>query len=424
MFNESQAALAAQQAGSSATGVPIEESAILASLGHWPGVTTASGWNGMRIGRTITNGGYNRRAIEAVSPSLESKMRGGGTLRKWVGNNANPRSWTRFNDAAQVHGYNDTYTPANFLSHTGNSLFNKYAGNIDPETTLGKRFSSYGIGTEDKEVFQSGAYGKFTASNKLYNSRKLSKKKFSSVMDYIEKNDSNLMTHMRNAGMESVNGEFGTAKALGRAESKAMGDFVAMTGDHAATNLVGGYMSASRGMVTDSVKGVAEAAGKKTFLRGVSMAESHLALGGMEHAGGKLVMKETGERVGRSLLKKGFGEAARRGGAEGAMKFGSAIGMKAVGAALPGVNVLMAAMMVHDIAEMGMELVKGGVNLAKDGIVSMKGSIDKPIMGMGFRDNEIAATSRARGVSAIQNSRLNARSVLGNEAASAFAHFG
>jgi hypothetical protein len=424
VLNESQAALAAQQIGSNATGIPVEESAILASLGHFPGAAATGGWNGMRIGNTITRGGYNRGVMGKYAPGLENRAMGGGTIRKFAKNNLNPRSWGRLNDAAQVHGYNGSYTPANMIAGLGGKALNKYAAGLDADSAMGKRFASYGISADDAEPFQAGAYGKFTASNKLYNARGLSKKRFTSVMDYIGKNDSGLMTHIQNIGGTSVDDAFAGARKLGKVESKAMGDFVSMTGSHSATNLVGGYMSASRGAVEAGTKAVAGSAGKTSWLRGVSMAESHLALGGMEHAGGKLIVSETGKRAGVGALKSGLGKAIEAGGAKAGVRFGSAIGMKAVGMAIPGVNVLMAAMMVHDIAQMGMELVKGGADLAKDGIVSMKGSIDKPVMGMGFRDNEIAATSRARGVQAIQNSRLNGRSILGSEAASAFAHYG
>jgi hypothetical protein len=54
----------------------------------------------------------------------------------------------------------------------------------------------------------------------------------------------------------------------------------------------------------------------------------------------------------------------------------------------------------------------------------MQGSMNKPLFGAGFKDNEVAATSRSRGVMAIQNSRLNARSSLGSEGAMMAAHFG
>jgi hypothetical protein len=92
--------------------------------------------------------------------------------------------------------------------------------------------------------------------------------------------------------------------------------------------------------------------------------------------------------------------------------------------AIPGLNLLATASLVYDLGKMGGEVVKSGINLAKDAVKSMKGSMDKPLFGMGYKDNEVAATSRSRGVMAIQNSRLNARSALGSEAGMMASHFG
>lgn len=109
--------------------------------------------------------------------------------------------------------------------------------------------------------------------------------------------------------------------------------------------------------------------------------------------------------------------------------FGSTAGAKVLGAraaalALPGVQFVAAASLLYDVAKMGGEVVKSGINLARDASKSLQGSINKPMFGMGYQDTELAATSRARGVMAIQNSRLNARSVLGSEASMMAAHFG
>jgi hypothetical protein len=105
---------------------------------------------------------------------------------------------------------------------------------------------------------------------------------------------------------------------------------------------------------------------------------------------------------------------------QGAMALGARAGMMAI----PGLNVIATASLVYDLGKMGGELVKSGATLAKDAVSSMRGSIDKPLFGMGYKDNEVSATSRARGVMAIQNSRLNARSMLGSEAGMMAAHFG
>jgi hypothetical protein len=80
--------------------------------------------------------------------------------------------------------------------------------------------------------------------------------------------------------------------------------------------------------------------------------------------------------------------------------------------------------LVYDLGKLAGKGVMAGGNFAKDAVKSMQGSMNKPLFGMGFRDNEVAATSRARGVAAIQNSRLNARSMLGSEAGMMAAHFG
>lgn len=102
----------------------------------------------------------------------------------------------------------------------------------------------------------------------------------------------------------------------------------------------------------------------------------------------------------------------------------SVLGIRTAAMAMPGLNLLATASLVYDLGKMGGELVKSGINLAKDAVKSMKGSIDKPMFGMGYKDNEVSATSRARGVMAIQNSRLNARSMLGSEGSMMAAHFG
>ena len=79
---------------------------------------------------------------------------------------------------------------------------------------------------------------------------------------------------------------------------------------------------------------------------------------------------------------------------------------------------------MYDLGKMAGEVVKSGINLAKDAGKSLQGDIYKPSFGAGYKDTEAAATSRSRGVMAIQNSRLNARSMLGSEGAMMAAHYG
>lgn len=104
-----------------------------------------------------------------------------------------------------------------------------------------------------------------------------------------------------------------------------------------------------------------------------------------------------------------------------AMRLG---GTRMLGAAMGPLSVMANAQLMYDIGKGIGKVAVGGMNFAKDAIKSMQGSINKPMFGTGFKDNEVAATSRSRGVMAIQNSRLNARSLLGSEAGMMAAHFG
>jgi hypothetical protein len=121
-----------------------------------------------------------------------------------------------------------------------------------------------------------------------------------------------------------------------------------------------------------------------------------------------------------NLSAKAFASGQRAAGT----RLAAATGARAVGLAIPGLNVIATASLVYDLTKMaGQGFISAG-NFAKDAVKSMQGSIHKPLFGMGFKDNEVASTSRARGVMAIQNSRLNARSMLGSEAGMMAAHFG
>jgi hypothetical protein len=74
-------------------------------------------------------------------------------------------------------------------------------------------------------------------------------------------------------------------------------------------------------------------------------------------------------------------------------------------------------LLAHDLAKFAGKMTGRAINTAIEGGQSAMGDLNKNgPFGMGFQDNSVAATSRARGVMAISNSRLNARSVLGNEA--------
>jgi len=132
------------------------------------------------------------------------------------------------------------------------------------------------------------------------------------------------------------------------------------------------------------------------------------------------------EAEGIAKLRSTFGKNFVRemGGIGQASKFGGILGQRAFFAALPVVNTIATVSLLYDLGRMAGTAIKGAVNLAKDAGKSLQGTIAKPLFGMGYKDTEAAATSRARGVMAIQNSQLNARSALGSEASMLAAHFG
>lgn len=142
-------------------------------------------------------------------------------------------------------------------------------------------------------------------------------------------------------------------------------------------------------------------------------------------AGGKYAGNFLARTAGGGKMIGMAGEYLAKGGSKMvAAKFAGMGAMRAAGGLMTPLNVLATGQMIYDIGKGIGKIAVAGQNFAKDALKSMQGTIDKPMFGTGFKDNEVAATSRARGVMAIQNSRLNARSLLGSEASMMAAHFG
>ena len=159
--------------------------------------------------------------------------------------------------------------------------------------------------------------------------------------------------------------------------------------------------------------------GDRVASRGAMAAfKTEMSVGG-KYAGNAM-MRAAG---GGKMIGTGFQmmRAGSRGAGLLAMKTGAT---RLGGAALGPLSILANAQLMYDIGKGVGKIAVGGMNFAKDAIKSMQGSINKPMFGTGFKDNEVAATSRSRGVMAIQNSRLNARSLLGSEAGMMASHFG
>lgn len=199
-------------------------------------------------------------------------------------------------------------------------------------------------------------------------------------------------------------------------KSGSRGNLIASSMSGEATRYAAGYFRGAQGYARKAgLEGKA--------LSGAEKAVAHMA----ESLGQKQIAGKVGLEAAHHVLENGaFKTLGRKGVMEA---FGTKAGAKVLGAraaafAIPGLNVIATAALVYDLGKMAGEVVKSGINLAKDAGKSLQGDINKPLFGMGYKDTEAAATSRSRGVMAIQNSRLNARSMLGSEGAMMAAHYG
>lgn len=209
-----------------------------------------------------------------------------------------------------------------------------------------------------------------------------------------------------------------TGKGVG--EIGTRGNLLASSMAGKGTRYMAGYFRGAQGFAS-----VAGLTGES--LKGAGAAVKHMtvALGeGIVGRGGATIAGELGAK---KVLEQG---ALKTLGAKGTMTaLGTGAGAKVLAArgaafAVPGLNLLATAALVYDLGKLGGAGIRSGINLIRDAGKSLQGSLNKPVFGMGYRDTEAASTSRSRGVMAIQNSRLNARSALGSEASMMAAHFG
>jgi len=203
--------------------------------------------------------------------------------------------------------------------------------------------------------------------------------------------------------------------AMRAGEKGVAGNLMASAMAGSGTRYFAGYFRGAQGfagaagLMDDSLKGATTA---------VKHLTSALEAQGLKRSGAQVATRALSEGVFKTLGTKRVLQASMT--STGAR----VLGARAAALAIPGLQVAAAASLIYDLGRMGGEVIKSGINLARDASVSLQGSINKPMFGMGYRDTELAATSRARGVMAIQNSRLNARSALGSEASMMAAHFG
>lgn len=422
------------------------QSVLYNVVNNLPNMKETTGWNALRMSNSIMYGGT-------------------GTTHSRMRNHLDPRNFFRVSDPQAM--LDNGASGGGYSIYNTSGLINKYmtphgateaarAKAVKKAEKIARNGGSLPVqdldevGSEAAKVFSKGRRGG------MY-SKAVEKGWAAPGTDLAETGMmAKLSTGMRLARMDTVGaGSKWGAKWMARGGGGVVEGMAGMSGRTAAASYmagafssvagarVGGYMVGARLGSEATTQGIARvAAGMAAgdagemavggaFVRGSAAVGRHLAGGGLEIVGGKIATDAAihgVERTGIRAAAAGVRYAAKEAGIKGATKVGAALGARAIGFAIPVVNVAMAAWLAWDVGKMIGGMVsaanKRRAQLKKDVAKSVKGQIDKPVFGMGFVDNEVASTSRSRGVAAIQNSRLNARSVLGSEAGPLAAHFG
>jgi len=393
------------------TGLPVEESLGQGLISHIPSASVTTMWNMRRVSNTMTRGarrGWRARTgvsdISTVQGSIASQLTGGRSTSVFRGGRGFRQTFSpmNFNRLGGVHNIEPPtgshgYTPFNVLARAGNSGVSRLQRR---NPAMAARW--FGAAGEDGTWFSPGTMGRLSTMGRVYGSSdKALAKMAPHIQDAFRELNPTQYTHAftRNTMAAIPDGGYG-----GMAR-KAMGlDNVAINafGRNETAQMAGMSM---RGSFSQKIAGYVH--GSQMSAKGVGAVEAR-SLAGEGSNFAKGVMKQA------SHLAEDSGPLARF----------AAKNARFIAPAARALGPIGTALLVRDIALMSGKVFASAAKTAIDAGNSIKGSIDKPIMGMGFRDNSIAATSRQRGVMAIQNSRLNMRSVLGNEAAGIHAAWG
>jgi hypothetical protein len=396
-----------------------------------PGGTQVMGWNAYRANRTVAKGVKGVDQVSSLNATFNPKYARKMSSYKALGGR-DVENATRAFPGGKGYKAGAAYSPFNFLAEYGNKAGARL-GRMDLGSS--KTATAYKALSSEGKLFARGSISRTMMTAKLGSGAMPA----NNVMDFLKETDSSLAKRVesfKRTGSRMIPGgqHLPTAPLSAQEASHAM----AMSTEGAISGRVTGYMATMSTGESAMGKAIGGAPEYKAYTSG-----SQAALRHMEGAGIERVSKGAGQqgfkysvKAGGALEKLGIattekvglktvGKAAMtKGGMKVAGKLTAALAMQAVPVAGQIVGAVMLADMVTDVAKLGMEGVKSGIDFAKDAVKSYRGTIDKGTMGMGYRDNTVAATSRQRGVSAIQNSRLNARSVLGSEAGAMHAHFG
>jgi len=398
--------------------------AWMQAIEHLPGVGVGVLWNTNRVSNTIVGGLGREKSIFGKSWAGKWEKKHG--LR----NTLRPHFWRRFGSYDGLLGKEGAYVPfhsARFANGAAGKISGKAAeiaasdGRLAGEAEkLSGAMTAHG---EKEKLFGTGVLGRTSAIARVNaNGATKGTKAFLAAASDAGAGLAggpalNGPARQWVAHSSAILGEW-TDVAAGTRAGSTTGHMVgiAATGTGKWAQRWSGYqIGALRGTEAGEAISKASKVGLEHLATGYANAAEDLTSAGLKVVDGTLMRDGAktgaGRVMGRAVTQldaAGFKIGAAR-MASGFSKVAGPIGWAMIG---------------YDLGNLAGAGIKGGINLAGDAAKSLQGSLNKPVMGMGYKDTQVAATSRARGVMAIQNSRLNARSMLGSEAGQMAAHFG
>jgi hypothetical protein len=398
----------------------VESGTAMRMMEHMPGISALMGYATLRGSNTMMRGGFGGRgAAPGASQFMGSSARQQKALaagkspmfKGFMRNYTTPRPGAigRFSDLGVFQSYGTgAYSPF------------RMGEVLNRSKRAEKFFSSRGVDTATGNVFGPGLMSAVSAGRRLDKLEKRALAGSARAMRKVEKArfNANAIAKMNALPYAYSPSLVPTSTTI---TPGSTGNMLASSLGGSGTQFMAGAFRGAMGVGTAGLTGNALLGHQRVHQK----VAASLGTGIQGRAGTTLV----GQAGAKAILEEGFMKTlGTRGTAsligQGGYKMAGIAAMRGIGLAIPGLQVVAAASLAYDLGKMGGEIVKSGINLVRDANISIQGSIAKPLFGMGYRDTEAAATSRARGVMAIQNSRLNARSALGGEAAMLAAHYG
>lgn len=393
-----------------------------------PGATTAMAWNVNRVSNTLITGGRADNLAFGRRPMRRRSMIGtGGIFQQGIPQTFGPRHFTRLSTAGNIdpaaapaianrHGPVQRYSPFNILT-TGANAAVRRAGQsrnatvrnwVDRNVTRasGQPFNPR------VDQFSRGTFGRMAAMGRIQgmDASRIAQSSIAQGVGDLHPTAARQLARNNAINAGRMPGAVRPGAALGlQPFASAEAGLAAQRATH-----IGAIGATINGPISGRVAG---------YFAGAQGARIHAATGFEDAVTGLTRNYAPDSSFARGVRSgvAGFrGQGTTRMGQTAARMVGSRGMMAASRAAGPVGMILLA----RDLAMMTGKVAGTMANTAMDAGRSLVAPLNGgPLQGT-FKDNSVAATSRQRGVMAIANSRLNARSVLGSEAASMAAHFG